>query len=271
MRRSSALGLAAATLAGPTVLTVTAPVRRQLLPRLAGISPLPHVALTFDDGPDGAGTPAVLDALARRQVRATFFLLGERVNREAALVRRMAAEGHEVAVHGWSHRTVALVPPRRLTAELTRARELVAEVSGQPVRWYRPPYGVWAPHAGSAARAAGLRTVLWSTWGRDWEAGATPASVVRRVEARLRPGGTVLLHDTNRLGRGDWRTTLAATETLLDRWAARGLAVGPLAEHWPAETRTTRPAAAPLSAAGPTAPEWRGAPALARAVREEVG
>jgi peptidoglycan/xylan/chitin deacetylase (PgdA/CDA1 family) len=116
---------------------------------------------------------------------------------------------------------------------LVRTRDLVEDVIDAPVRWYRPPYGLVTPTGWWAAGRAGLRTVLWSAWGRDWERRATPSSVTRLVTAQLRPGGTVLLHDSDRTSAvGSWRTTLVATEELVVRWRQSGLEVGGLDSHW---------------------------------------
>jgi peptidoglycan-N-acetylglucosamine deacetylase len=209
------------------------PVRRGLrLDGLSGVSHRRHVALTYDDGPDRASTPAFLDLLERLGVRATFFVLGAHV-RDHGLLAAIDAAGHELAVHGWDHRPVALHRPRELRDGLARTRDLVSDVTGGPVRWYRPPYGFVTARARRAATSLGLTTVLWSAWGRDWSRAATPASVTRLVTAQLRPGGTVLLHDSDRTSApGSWRTTLAATERLVPAWRADGLEVGPLAEHW---------------------------------------
>jgi peptidoglycan-N-acetylglucosamine deacetylase len=199
--------------------------------RLSGVSELAHVALTYDDGPDPRSTPAFLTLLERYDVRATFFVLGRHLG-DRALLRDMAAAGHEIGVHGWDHRPVALHGPVALRDGLVRTRDLVEDATGHPVRWYRPPYGVTTGSRWAAGRA-GLQTVRWSAWGRDWERRATAASVTRLVTAQLRPGGCVLLHDSDRTSApGSWRATLGATERLLPHWLASGLGVGPLAEHW---------------------------------------
>jgi peptidoglycan/xylan/chitin deacetylase (PgdA/CDA1 family) len=229
---ATATGATAVVQAAPA-LTSIAPLRRLLVPRLSGRSNRHHIALSFDDGPDPASTPHFLDLLADHEVLATFFLLGAHAAREPGLVRDLADAGHELAVHGWTHECLALVPPRRLTAELTRTREVLEDTTGAAVRWYRPPYGVLTAAGVWAARRAGLQTVLWSAWGVDWSAGATPSTIVHRVSRAVRPGGTVLLHDTDRTSAPDsWRRTLVATATLLDRWRADGIPVGPLHEHW---------------------------------------
>ena len=196
---------------------------------LLGIGRRDHVALTFDDGPDLASTPHLLGALDRHSLRATFFLLGAHVPPAAGLVRELVAAGHEVAVHGWDHRPTPLVAADRLADDLRRARDVVEDVGGQQVEWYRPPYGALSPATFRAAEAAGLRTVLWSAWGRDWERRATPMTVHRTLHRTLAPGGTVLLHDTDRTSApGSWRATLAALP-LLARTSPAPL--GPLRDH----------------------------------------
>jgi peptidoglycan/xylan/chitin deacetylase (PgdA/CDA1 family) len=231
-RSLAAAGVAAAVaVAAPSVASI-GPARRRLAPRLSGIAPTRHVALTYDDGPDPASTPLFLDLLARHGRHATFFLLGEHVVRHPELVAEMADRGHELAVHGWDHTCVLAVPPGRLMAELEETVEILERLGGRRPRWYRPPYGVLSTPALVAARTAGLRAVLWSAWGRDWEARATPSRIVRTVGRTLAPGGTVLLHDTDRTSApGSWRHTLAASEVLLEGWDRAGLPVGPLGEH----------------------------------------
>jgi peptidoglycan/xylan/chitin deacetylase (PgdA/CDA1 family) len=237
-RHALVVASAVAVAGGAPLPASVQPLRRALTPavlpdRLSGISTSHHVALTFDDGPDPASTPAFLDLLAERDVRATFFLLGRYAAAHPDLVRRMVESGHEIGVHGWTHRCVAWVGARRLLGDLRATRRVLEQISERRVRWYRPPYGVLTTHALVTARAAGLTTVLWSDWGVDWRRGRTPGQVLTTVTRGLRPGGTVLLHDTDRSSApGSWRTTLAATERLLDRLDARGVPVGPLAEHW---------------------------------------
>ncbi len=229
---AGAAGATAVVQAVPALSSI-APLRRSLLPRLSGRSGRHHIALSFDDGPDPASTPHFLELLADRGVNATFFLLGAYAVHEQVLVRDLVDAGHEVAVHGWTHECLALVPPRRLADELTRTREVLEETTGTPVRWYRPPYGVYTAAGVWAARRAGLQTVLWSAWGVDWSANATPSTIAQRVARAVRPGGTVLLHDTDRTSSPDsWRRTLVATATLLDSWRDDGIPVGPLREHW---------------------------------------
>jgi len=228
------LGVAVAAVglmhAAPSV-TAVAMVRR-LTPRLAGRGRADHVALTFDDGPDAASTPYFLDLLDELGVRATFFVLGQQVAAHPRLARRLAADGHEVALHGWHHRNSLSVAPRALRSSLVRGMEEVATVTGvRPVR-YRPPYGIATTATFWAAKDLGLTPVLWDAWGRDWIAGATAASVLHTVRRNVRGGSTVLLHDSDCTSSPrSWQATLGALRPLVEGLHADGLAVGPLREH----------------------------------------
>jgi peptidoglycan/xylan/chitin deacetylase (PgdA/CDA1 family) len=209
------------------------PIRRltgRLPDRLSGLSDHRHVALTFDDGPDRDSTPHFFDLLASRDVRAAFFVLGRHAAEEPQMLRRIAREGHELAVHGWTHNCVALVRPGRLRAQPVLTRDLVENLTQTTVRCYRPPYGVLTPNAQRAAASVGLEIVLSLAWGRAGEPGDRSHRVLRAVRRDLRPGGTVLLHDTDRTSAKDsWRVTLAATDLLL---RAQPAPFGPLREHW---------------------------------------
>jgi peptidoglycan/xylan/chitin deacetylase (PgdA/CDA1 family) len=217
--------------AGPALSTIT-PVRRRLLPALAGRGRPGHVALTFDDGPDPGSTPAFLRVLAEHDVKATFFLLGAMLDRDLDLGREIVAAGHEIGVHGWHHRCLLGRGAPAVRQDLARAQDLMRTIAGVTPRWYRPPYGVLTTGGLRVARELGLTPVLWTSWGRDWEAGATPASVQRTVTRRMAGGGTVLLHDSDCMSApNSWRRTIAALPAILETARRRGLTVGPLAEH----------------------------------------
>lgn len=216
--------------AGPAATWL--PAVRRGLPGLAGVGDPGHVALTFDDGPDPRSTPLFLDELRRLGCRATFFLLGEMLDRHPGLGRRIVDEGHEVAVHGWRHRNALLVRPGRVTEEVGRAADLVAAVSGADPVWYRPPYGVLSAETLVAVHGRGLRPVLWTAWGKDWTRTASPGSVLATLSPGLRGGATVLLHDSDCTSApGSWRAALGALPGLVARCDELGLRVGPLREH----------------------------------------
>jgi len=202
------------------------------LPALSGIGRADHVALTFDDGPDPASTPAILDELDLLGWRATFFLLGSMVRRAPSLTAELALRGHEIAVHGDEHRSHLHRTPGAIRDDVARARDSIADATGLSPLWFRPPYGALSAGSLTSAHQLGLRPVLWTTWGRDWRAQATPATVLADVTRGLRPGATVLLHDSDCTSVPDsWRATLGALPPLAELFDRRGLAVGPLAEH----------------------------------------
>jgi len=190
-----------------------------------------HVALTFDDGPDVVGTPQILDVLDDLGVHATFFVLGEMVERHPQVLGDLVARGHEVGVHGWDHRNSLRRPGREVVEGVGRTVEQLAGFGVRPA-FYRPPYGVVTGGTLRAAREHGLRLVLWESWGYDWEPVATPESVLARLSQGLRGGATVLLHDSDCTSSpGSWRSTLGALRPLVTGLRARGLEVGTLARH----------------------------------------
>ncbi len=190
------------------------------------------MALTFDDGPDPASTPAFLDALDDLGWTATFFMLGSMVRRAPEIAAQVASAGHELAVHGDQHRSHLWRSPRDVATDLERATTTIVEATGRQPTWFRPPYGVLSTGSLVAARRLGLKTVLWTTWGRDWRAEATPASVATDVGSDLAPGGTVLLHDSDCTSApGAWRSALGSLPALAELFADRGLQPGPLGAH----------------------------------------
>ena len=184
----------------------------------------PVVVLTFDDGPHEEGTPAVLETLAGRGARATFFLVGEQVERRPHLARAIVEAGHEVGLHGHRHTLLLRRRARELAADFDRASKVIADATGVVPSLYRPPYGIFSAGALALVRRRGLRPLLWSTWGRDWERSATPARIARRATRRLAAGDVVLLHDSDAYSSADsWRRTAAALPSVIDAVAAIGV------------------------------------------------
>ncbi len=172
--------------------------------------------LTFDDGPHAQGTPAILDLLREADLRATFFLVGEQVERLPELAAEIAAAGHEVALHCHRHRCLLRLTPRQVRDDLGRARAVIGEATGQPPRRYRPPYGIFNAAALVLARARGWEPLLWSKDGRDWQRRATAHSIAGRATRGLRGGDVILLHDADHYSApGSWRQTAAALPHIL--------------------------------------------------------
>lgn len=152
------------------------------------------IHLTFDDGPDPRFTPRVLDVLAEAGVRATFFTIGREARRFPELVRRAAAEGHEIANHSFSHRHPWLVSERTARAEVRECAEVLSDVLGMRPRFFRPPHGRMRACMSDEAERAGARTVLWDLSAIDWGPFGRADRIEKRL-ARIQANDIVLMHD----------------------------------------------------------------------------
>ncbi|SCL23744.1 Polysaccharide deacetylase [Micromonospora nigra] len=170
------------------------------------------VALTFDDGPDPAWTPKVLDRLRAAKVSATFCVVGTQVRRHPELVRRIVREGHQLCNHSWNHDLdLARRPAAQIRADLVRTdRAIRAAVPDAKVPFYRQPGGRWTPEVVAVAKQLGMRSLHWTVDPRDWARPTAPA-IEKRVHRAARPGAIVLLHD----GGGNRAATLAACRRLI--------------------------------------------------------
>jgi peptidoglycan/xylan/chitin deacetylase (PgdA/CDA1 family) len=181
-----------------------------------------RVALTFDDGPDPETTPLVLEALAAAAVAATFFVLGEQLLRRPRLVAEVAAEGHELALHGFGHERHDRIAPGQVRDDLARGVGAFEAAVGRRPRLFRPPHGRMTTTTVEACAVLGLEPVLWSAWGLDWEAiGAE--RIAELVGRDLADGAIVLLHDSARYAP---RTDVAATARALPAIVAEARARG---------------------------------------------
>jgi peptidoglycan/xylan/chitin deacetylase (PgdA/CDA1 family) len=157
-------------------------------------------------------------------VRATFFLVGEQLRRNPALGAEIVAAGHAVGLHCDRHRNLLRLTPWQVRGDLDRAQATIEDLTGRTPELYRPPYGVLNAAALRLARSRSWRTLLWSAWGRDWQARATPASISSLLTADADEGSVLLLHDADDYGApGSWRRTAAALPLVLETLAERGL------------------------------------------------
>jgi peptidoglycan/xylan/chitin deacetylase (PgdA/CDA1 family) len=223
MRRTTSLGLAvagAAAWCGPALAPLVPPLAASLGLRRRTTAP-GAVALTFDDGPHPQGTPAVLEILRDHGAVATFFLVGEQVRRTGGLRDEILAAGHAIAVHADRHRNLMRLAPRAVRSDLDRA---AAAIGADALPIHRAPYGVYTLAALAEVRRRGWTPLLWSRWGHDWRARATPGGVAAEVTRDLGAGDVLLLHDADDYSApGSWRTTAAALPRVLDAIAAAGL------------------------------------------------
>ncbi len=159
------------------------------------------VWLTIDDGPS-ADTAAILDALERHGMRATFFLVGMRAAAQPQRVAEILRRGHDIANHTWSHpqgRFWAL-GPRAMTSEVEQAQATLAGLAGRPPRWFRAVAGHTNPFVAAPLRRFGLARVAWTARGYDAVDGDA-VRVLQRIQRKLRPGAIVLLHEGAPHGR----------------------------------------------------------------------
>ncbi len=159
-----------------------------------------ELALTFDDGPNPDWTPRLLELLARREVRATFFLVGSYAQAQPALVQQIVAAGHLVGNHSWGHLNLALVSASRIDEQLCRANYTLEQITGAPVRYFRPPFGARRPEVLRVARRLGMVPVLWNAMTSDWKNPSADAIALRlqtKIDRLYRQGlaANIVLHD----------------------------------------------------------------------------
>lgn len=155
------------------------------------------VSLTFDDGPHPAHTPALLDRLAAHRIRATFFVLGRNAEKYPELVRRMAAEGHDVGHHSFTHGDPEATSARDLVGESRRTARMLGELLGRPPRLFRPPHGKITAGKALGLWATGQTIVLWNQDPKDFSCGSTEALRGWFAGRRFNGGDVVLLHDVH--------------------------------------------------------------------------
>jgi peptidoglycan/xylan/chitin deacetylase (PgdA/CDA1 family) len=161
-----------------------------------GPSDAPRVALTFDDGPNPETTRRILGLLSVTRHRATFFMVGQKVEQHPDVVREVLAAGHGIGLHGYLHdRLYSFRAPRWVERDIERASHAVERAAGVAPSLFRPPVGYVSHRTSSGARRAGVTLVAWSARGIDGLGATDPARVARRIEKKLRPGAIVMLHD----------------------------------------------------------------------------
>ncbi len=182
------------------------------------------MALTFDDGPHPQATPLVLEVLREAGAQATFFVVGEQVERRRALVAEIVAAGHRVELHCNRHRNALRLTTGSFLDDAERAQATIEEASGQPIADHRPPYGIYSAATLRACRQRGWRPVLWSRWGRDWRGRVTARSIAHQAVGSAYAGDIVLLHDADYYSApGSWVRTVAALPIILEELGSRGL------------------------------------------------
>ena len=154
----------------------------------------PQIALTFDDGPHPVYTLQLLNILRRMHTPATFFVVGEQVEKNPGLVRLEVAEGNEVGDHTYDHINLTVVPPELVGYEVDRCNAAITQATGAPVRFFRPPGGEYNGSVVREISPHGFITTLWTADPGDFSKPA-PALILKRTLAHLGNGAIILLHD----------------------------------------------------------------------------
>ena len=186
------------------------PVRTAGAPAEVTLDSPPLVALTFDDGPRSSTTGPLLDGLALREVPATFFLVGSRIPGNEDLVRRMAAEGHQIGIHTYDHVELKGLSRQDFDLQVGKTRALITQLVGEGNYWLRPPYGLMDRQAG---QWCGGPVILWSVDPEDWKDDDIDRIVAAVVE-HVSDGDIILLHD---LFPSSAQAALRVVDTLLAR------------------------------------------------------
>lgn len=192
------------------------------------------LAITFDDGPNPALTPQLLDLLERYDARATFFLIGRYARECPRLVAETAQRDHLIANHTLTHPNLFWLSPDAIRDEIEQTQDAIAAATGSAPRWFRPPYGFRNPWVVKSAARFGMRTVMWSLIPGDWKprplekliGNMQPiaARAQKNLASRNAAGDILCLHDGgHRALNADRTNTLKALEYWLPRWRDAGL------------------------------------------------
>jgi peptidoglycan/xylan/chitin deacetylase (PgdA/CDA1 family) len=179
------------------------------------------VTLTFDDGPSPRNTPPLVDLLAKKKIRANFFLVGRHLARYESIARETVAAGHEVGNHTYHHVPLTLLPSRMIVKELRETEKLLDRIAPDRVRTVRPPLGWFSMRVLNRFRDLDLMPVLGDVYPQDPSRPGVD-TIVDRVRARIRPGSIVILHDGGWRERVDRSQTIEAVDRLTDELGAEG-------------------------------------------------
>jgi len=177
------------------------------------------IALTLDDGPEPRSTPRILDILNQYGAKATFFVIGRKVESHPDVVKRIIRDGSEVANHSYSHLTLANLPTRQIAEELEKAGDIIEQVTGRKATFFRPPGGVFDRMVVVEAGRLGYRVVMWSNLGHRGGSNLTESLLQSSFD-----GAVIMLHDN--------AATVALLPTLLEGWKRKGYRVVTLSEAY---------------------------------------
>ena len=174
-----------------------------------------QVALTFDDGPTPGVTDRILDELKRRELKATFFMIGQCIGAAPDLARRVLAEGHEIGNHTFTHPHLTQLPDAAVDAEIQRTQDILADKLKYRSSWFRPPFGELQQNQAAMVTTRQLRIALWNVDPGDW-AQPGEAKIIETILCQVTPASIILCHDR-------FEQTAGSLPAILDGLLERGL------------------------------------------------
>jgi peptidoglycan/xylan/chitin deacetylase (PgdA/CDA1 family) len=182
------------------------------------------VALTFDDGPSDIWTPKILNELKAAGVKATFFMLGEHVEKYPEVARRVAREGHEIGNHSYSHGALIYYTKDELKLTIKKAEEAIEKATGVTTKYFRPPKAWLSKREKKKIKEMGYEIILWSLNSKDW-VNFDDKYIIRYLVRNVRPGDIILFHDSGGFfdieGGNRWETVLAVPR-LIEKLREKG-------------------------------------------------
>jgi peptidoglycan-N-acetylglucosamine deacetylase len=207
----------------------------------------PYIAMTFDDGPHQTLTPKLLDLLAQKKIKVTFFVLGENVERYPEILKRAVAEGHEIGNHSWSHPNLAKLSQEKVRDQLKRTDDLIRQTIGFRPKIMRPPYGsLTSKQRQWVHEEFGYNVILWEVDPLDWKEPGR-AVVARRIISQTKPGFIILSHDIH-------AQTIDAMPEVFDALLAKGFKFVTVSELLALAKPATPPSPTPFATAAPATP-----------------
>jgi peptidoglycan/xylan/chitin deacetylase (PgdA/CDA1 family) len=181
-----------------------------------------QIALTYDDGPNDPHTLRLLEVLAKHDVSVTFFMIGRYVRERPDIARAVAAAGHVIGNHTFTHPLLIFKSEAQTRAELAGCKRVLEDMIGAHSNLFRPPFGGRRPATLRVAHELGLQTIMWNVTGYDWNA-PPAAEIEKKVARQMRGGDVILLHDGgHRALRADRAQTVIATDNLIQKYKNQG-------------------------------------------------